>query len=718
MKQTGFIVLLIILINHPLFGQVESKEETVSGFPVEDWYELNVDETVIQTLKDIVPSKNEAFRFAFPFKLNLHPGNSGYWREYDNEKIWTIGLRSKGAKSLNLILEPFNLKAGSFLYIYNSDRSGIIGPVGAENNSNYGILPVSPVPGEEIILEYHVPAGTSWEGTLGISQAAHDYRGIFLHDSKDGRFGLSGSCNIDILCDEGSVFGSEKRSVCRLIVNGTELCTGFLVNNTSQQNRALLVTAEHCIENDDQAAKTIFVFGYESPWCDGPDGRTLHSISGSSLLARNKAIDFSLVELSSFPPVTFKPYLAGWDVRGSIPLKSAVIHHPQGDVKKITLDDNSPQTSSFLDFTANGFWKVLQWEKGTTESGSSGAPLFDENKRVIGILSGGEAECGRSVNDYFSRLSVAYNLSDDLWQQLKGWIDPGVTGLKFLAGRDPYAPNLLSADTLSNFNQGENILLTKYPVGAKGYSTGFNSDSITGYAEYFTNSVGTGIIEVIINTGDVNSVSSTDSARIYIYAGGEYPGAVIASQKIFLKEMKDSFELKVDFKNTVPVTGNFFAGWKIWYRSDASLEQRQFAVFHSPDRIVPSGNTAFFHDGSDWKKFMVHPEYPMAISLDVKVVTIPDSQVNNIESKKVRAPEFTVYPNPADHWLVVSSEKKYVNTRMEIIDSQGSVLELIEIHDGFNDEFRTDISALNTGIYFLCINAGNIRECHKFIVIR
>ena len=88
------------------------------------------------------------------------------------------------------------------------------------------------------------------------------------------------------------------------------------------------------ITDNNDAAKSIFVFGYESPWCDGPDGRVTHSISGSLLKATNINIDFSLVELTSFPPVTYKPYFAGWDVTGAIPNKYSCYSSSDGRCEK------------------------------------------------------------------------------------------------------------------------------------------------------------------------------------------------------------------------------------------------------------------------------------------------------------------------------------------------------------------------------------------------
>lgn len=718
MRTIRVIIVILATSSLSLSGQIESDLGKIAGFTVDNWYDISIDESILERLSQIKPAKNEAFQFAFPVPVKLNPENSGFWKRSGNEMVWTIGIRSKNARSLNLILSPFHIPEGAFIYLYNSDKTIIRGAFGTSNNNPSCILPTAPLPGDKIILEYHIPAGVDWKGTIGISQVAHDYRGILASDAKDSRYNMSQFCNVDINCSAGADYELEKRAVCRIIIRGTELCTGFLVNNTNQQNRALLVTAQHCIVTEDDAVKSVFVFGYESPWCDGPDGRVLHSISGSSVRSTNESIDFTLVELTSFPPYTYKPYLAGWDVTGAIPQKTATIHHPQGDVKKITIDQNQPVTSSFLQYASNSFWKILAWESGTTEGGSSGAPLFDQNKRVVGFLSGGLAECGRSVDDYFAKLSVAYNYSSFLWQQLKGWIDPAVTGLKTYAGRDPYAPNNITVDTLYNIIKGETTSVTKYPVSGNGYATGYNSDSLVMYAEYFANPAGKQISEVLINVGKVNSVLSVDSVSIYVFADGSVPGNILARQNIFLSEAKDAFVLHVDFKNTVPVSSNFYIGWKIWYKDRALTEPRQFAVFQSPDRSNPLQNSAWFNNGLQWKKFTQHPSYPVSASLDVKVITIGNSVIDKIIRVQNPEKQFLIYPNPANHRLSILSQQPHNNVNIEIYDSRGSLVSNEKAGSVFPGEIYLDLHDLINGIYFVVIRSGSEREYHKLIIAR
>ena len=55
----------------------------------------------------------------------------------------------------------------------------------------------------------------------------------------------------------------------------------------------------------------------------------------------------------------------------------------------------------------------IDWDDGTTEPGSSGSPLFDQNHRVIGQLHGGYAACGNDEALYRRVLPFAGLVRDD-----------------------------------------------------------------------------------------------------------------------------------------------------------------------------------------------------------------------------------------------------------------------------------------------------------------
>ena len=82
------------------------------------------------------------------------------------------------------------------------------------------------------------------------------------------------------------------------------------------------------------------------------------------------------------------------------------------------------------------FWRIEQWDVGVTEGGSSGAPLFNENKHIVGNLTGGDAYCGYPYNDYFSKFHLDWDYYPQQERQLKYWLDSLGTGQTSLEGFD------------------------------------------------------------------------------------------------------------------------------------------------------------------------------------------------------------------------------------------------------------------------------------------
>ena len=72
------------------------------------------------------------------------------------------------------------------------------------------------------------------------------------------------------------------------------------------------------------------------------------------------------------------------------------------------------------------------WEIGTTESGSSGSPLFDENGRIIGQLYAGQSACNGLENngdyDIYGRFGISWNYGTTQQARLKEWLDPTNSG--------------------------------------------------------------------------------------------------------------------------------------------------------------------------------------------------------------------------------------------------------------------------------------------------
>ena len=144
------------------------------------------------------------------------------------------------------------------------------------------------------------------------------------------------------------------------------------------------------------------------------------------------------MELSAPPPINYNVYYAGWDRSGGVPDYQIGIHHPNGDLKKISTS-NTPATKTVWGAPSAFVWR-LTWDEGTTEIGSSGSPLFNQNGNIIGQLFGGNAACSANVSnfqpDYYGRTAVSWSGLDSS-MRLWDWLNPYDSSLTSLDGYDP-----------------------------------------------------------------------------------------------------------------------------------------------------------------------------------------------------------------------------------------------------------------------------------------
>jgi hypothetical protein len=378
--------------------------------------------------------------------VDLNPESHGIWEE-EEMRIWRVHIISPGARSLGLVFDHFHLKEGVHLMIYDPSRTHIRGAYSALNNKSSGVLAVGHIPGEELILELQVPAGQEEFGELSLSALSHAFLSpdaVKAGLSCPGEYGCSGECEIDVNCEEGAGWQRQKRSIIR-VNTLTQYCTGVLINNTYYNGDPLLLTAKHCIDKQEIAETTVYEFGYESPSCSGGDGSLDNSISTASLLAVGDSLDFCLLRLSSYPPLSYDAFYSGWNRERIQSAGTHTLHHPEGDVKKISFDKDAPLLtndgftlpSEFEEYIDSSFWQIREWEFGTTEPGSSGSPVYNSDKQVYGLLSWGYATCRNPEDDFYARFDMAWDYSPEQNKSLKFWLDPAGVDVMSIGGFKP-----------------------------------------------------------------------------------------------------------------------------------------------------------------------------------------------------------------------------------------------------------------------------------------
>lgn len=419
---------------HQPFTQLVLGIQSVISLPPQDNFELLVKDMNEQR------AHPKPYKFAEALPVSLDIAEHGEWEDRgDGLRVWKLVITSPGATSIGLLFDDFYLPKGSELFVVGRDE--MLGAfTGKENNKEDGKFATTPISGDAVILEYVEPKNKPQDLPVRIrlDYVAHGFRA----GPKDYR--SSGSCNIDISCSEGDAWRTQARSVAMMITdNGTRFCTGAMINNVQKDGSQFFLTANHCIIGD--VSRLIMAFNYESATCNrgGNLNSTLiepklQTVQGVKLLSRFDKSDFALLLLTERIPEDYNVYLAGWELAKRAPANVVGIHHPSGDVKKISIFTGNLTASSWQEGPLLKYhWNIDKWTLGITEPGSSGSPLFNQAGLIVGHLHGGQSSC-QVPDGYDMYGGIGYDWSTGITKarRLRDWLNPQGRAVSAMLGME------------------------------------------------------------------------------------------------------------------------------------------------------------------------------------------------------------------------------------------------------------------------------------------
>ncbi len=414
-------------------------------------------------LADEQDEKNgELPKFSRSIFTDITLTNAGNWIELSNgDRLWRVKIKSDGAQALLLYYNKFFLPTGATLHVYTENKTEIRGAFTSFNNPRNGYFATGLTHGESCIIEYFEPVKVKGQGIISLNEIGHAYRWVnsIFPNVRGGSalgFNQSDACEVNINCEEGNDWQNEKRAVSCIIVQsqqGQGICSGTLINNVREDCTPYLLSAQHCSEfvSSNQYAQWIFHFNYESPDCNNPNsvgtldddfvvGCTKKADSDDN--GGDTGSDFLLLELNQQPPTAFNVYYAGWDAAPTAPTGGVCIHHPEGDIKKISTYQQTGVNTSWGGSSPGTHWRI-KWVvstngHGVTEPGSSGSAIFNTSKKIVGTLTGGDSFCSSPNSpDFFGKISYHFTLNGNTAStQLKPWLDPDNTGTTAVNGRN------------------------------------------------------------------------------------------------------------------------------------------------------------------------------------------------------------------------------------------------------------------------------------------
>ena len=391
-------------------------------------------------------------RYAEPIEMLATARTDGAWTTAaDGSRTWRLDVQVPGATDLNFGFRRFDIPDGASLVIRGAQdvRGPFVAGDGAE-----GQLWTPIVRGDRASLALSLPAGAP-EPVLELSQVGAGYRDI------GNPVPNSGSCNNDVACPEGAPWANEVRSAIQYSFGGFTICSGTLIADVPRTWRPFILTANHCGVGPGNAPSIVVYWHYQATTCGGPRNGLASSVtqSGAQFRAASRPSDMALFELTAPPVAGADPWWTGWD-RSDVPPNSAVaIHHPNGDEKAITFDDD-PLTIG-VNCIDNPYpdthWWVGQYEDGTTEPGSSGSGIWDGTSHLlVGTLSGGGASCSSVLNgdpnddyDCWGRFGKHWDTGATAAERLRDWLDPAATDTASVPGGAPGSTPDVSLDSFT-----------------------------------------------------------------------------------------------------------------------------------------------------------------------------------------------------------------------------------------------------------------------------
>ncbi len=406
-------------------------------------------------IEDLIEGKKKSLEhtplFAKAHAVDIQE-SKGRWTQIGERRwVWQLGIVLDAEQFISLLFSDFELAEEGRLFIYSDDGDTILGAYTRENNRGHKGFFSSMISGEEITIEYDVISPEKPVLPFAVNKIyvadTETYLGASAMEIDTG-FMASNQCHPNANCPEGEGLDDQKRSLCRILMvldEGLVYCTGSLLNNGRQDQRPLVLSGFHCQDYFTPLHQFWrFDFNFMTESCETPaSAPSFDRIIGCREVSGYRESDMLLLELTTFVPASYNVYFNGWDrSEDHVPIPSQHLHHPLGDVLKVSIDTNDLRIhaqqvrwdNSTVTPPDHHFRAVL--DVGAHEIGSSGGPLYDAAGRVVGQLHGGQVDstdCGAN-RAFFGRVAVSWEGGDSIQNRLKDWLDPLEMGMSQMDG--------------------------------------------------------------------------------------------------------------------------------------------------------------------------------------------------------------------------------------------------------------------------------------------
>jgi lysyl endopeptidase len=425
----------LILLSFYVEGQVKTRK-FANGLP-SNYLQKKIDQIPVYRVKppekfkeslqnpDRYNSKEFIYKYAIAKQIDLD-----FLKESklvsDNEfNYYALKIEAEDALSVSIQFKESSLSLNSVLTIYTEFE--ITDSIVDKTLNNSTTWKTKAYHGNQLTLLLKVPIGEIQGNKLKVGLVSFGYRSV--NSAFFGSPGASSSCHKNAICPEGGLYAQNRNSIALVEVDeGTY--TGALIMNTCNTNTPYFLTAKHNLTGGGDPGSAVFIFKYLSAQCNTNTGFSAEiQFNGADVKASYDPSDFALFQLRQTPSANLGLSFSGWDRNFANGFSYASLHHPKGDLMKLSIDYNSLGLSSWGGTDTH---LVAEFGYGAIEPGSSGGPLFNSSRRIVGQLHGNQATTGQFCTDLrgeYGRFDLSWNGGGTPQTALKYWLDPNNTNL-------------------------------------------------------------------------------------------------------------------------------------------------------------------------------------------------------------------------------------------------------------------------------------------------
>ncbi len=411
---------------------------------------------------------------AFTIKENLNVKQFANTYKLPVGTVWIFKIESSTAEAISVIFKEFEFPEGSLLSFYSEKDNYKITTYDKKNwdNTQLATRYWKRVVSGTMTIEYFEPNGLSSKPVLILKKIFYHFEGkkkISLkmlpnHLKKSiptstlKKAALEDDCQYDLVCSGVPDFLDESQSICQISISympkdddtpDTKKATGVFINkggNYNETDKPYILTAGHSFHIPNSTIPIDFSKGYEfmdiyikkqNKGCNVPYEYTVgtlmpnstqfkvvklgssynHEVDNSSYVANQ---DYAIMQA----PGTVKDYAqhkilyAGWASIVYYSQKNWVsIGHPEGSPQKIFVDEGEA-----LD---GDTYFGLFFDKGLSRPGTSGAPVFNNKRQVVGWICSGDTTntCANVGSNNLQNMTKCGELRD-IHYEISQYIDP------------------------------------------------------------------------------------------------------------------------------------------------------------------------------------------------------------------------------------------------------------------------------------------------------